>query len=105
MRHFVESAASVENCHDFVVPPQRAVSALPEIVCRLPERLIEEQRTSPDGQHIRVRRWTHDLPALIARLYEQTLDPPVKKRCLNIIDDMLELGFGEIDRELEKVDR
>jgi hypothetical protein len=29
----------------------------------------------------------------------------IKTRCLNIIDAMLELGFSEIDEELQKVER
>lgn len=105
MRRFVESAACVENSYDLVAPLEKAVTALPEIVCRLPERLIEEQRASNDGKPLEVRRWTHHLPSLITRLYEQTHEPEIKTRCLNIIDDMLELGFTEIDQELEKVDR
>ena len=105
MRRFVASAACVKNSYDLVVPLEKAVTALPEIVCRLPERLIEEQRASDNSTHIESRRWTHHLPSLIARLYEQTREPKIKTRCLNIIDDMLELGFGEIDQELEKVER
>lgn len=105
MRRFVESAACTENSWDLVDPLKDAATALPEIVCRLPERLIEEQRAFPENKHIESRRWTHDLPALIARLYEQTRDAAVETRCLNIIDDMLELGFSEIDQELEKVER
>ncbi len=33
------------------------------------------------------------------------VDAAIKRRCLNIIDDMLELGFSEIEKELAQVER
>jgi hypothetical protein len=105
IHRFIESQACAENSHDLVFALEKSVAALPEVICRLPERLIEEHRAHSGGEHIEVRRWTYHLPALITRLYEQTRDPTIKTRCLNIIDAMLELGFSEIDTELQKVER
>jgi len=105
MRRFIDSAACTENSHYLIAPLENAVTALPEVVCRLPERLIEEQRSDDRLQPVESRRWTHRLPSLITRLYDQTPDNNVKARCLDIIDGMLELGFSEIDEALEKVER
>jgi hypothetical protein len=45
------------------------------------------------------------LPELVVRLYEQTQDAATKTRCLNSIDAMLELGFGSLESELQKIER
>ena len=105
MFQFIESQACIENSHDLIQPLEQCVAALPEVICRIPERLIAEHRAKGGGEHIEVRRWTYHLPALIARLYEQTPDALIKSRCLNIIDGMLELGFSEIEKELAQVER
>jgi len=103
MFQFIESPACLENSHDLIHALEESAEPLPEVICRVPERLIAEQRSQ--GQSIESRRWTHHLPALIARLYEQTPDADIKSRCLDIIDGMLELGFSEIEKELAQVER
>ena len=105
MFRFIESQACLENSHDLIHALEECAEPLPEVICRVPERLIAEHRAEGRGQHIEARRWTYQLPALIARLYEQTLDVRIKSRCLNIIDGMLELGFSEIEKELAQVER
>jgi len=105
MFRFIESAACLENSHDLIHALEECAEPLPEVICRVPERLISEHRAQGRGQHIEARRWTYQLPALIARLYEQTPNAQIKSRCLNIIDGMLELGFSEIEKELAQVER
>lgn len=105
MRRFINSAACGENAHELIAPLENAVTVLPDIVCLLPERLIEEQLADKRLKPIESRYWTHRLPSLITRLYGQTLNNAVKTRCLDIIDAMLELGFSEIDDALDKVER
>lgn len=105
MLQFIESQACIDNSHALILPLEQCAAALPEVICRIPERLIAEHREGGRSEHIEVRRWTYHLPALIARIYEQTSDALIKSRCLNIIDDMLELGFNEIEKELAQVER
>jgi hypothetical protein len=45
------------------------------------------------------------LPALLIRFYEQSKDNMVRSRCLDLLDRMLGLGWGEAATELGKVDR
>jgi hypothetical protein len=102
---FIESPACLENSHDLILALEESAEPLPEVICRVPERMIAEHRAQPTSQHIESRRWTYHLPGLIARLYEQTPDDAIKRRCLDIIDGMLELGFSEIEKELAQVER
>ncbi len=104
MQVFINSQACLENTDSLIRALEESVLKLPEVVCALPERLIADQRAYAGTEHVDARRWTYRLPSLIARLYEQTRDEAVKTRCLNIIDGMLELGFGEIESELQKVE-
>lgn len=105
MFRFIESQACLENSHELTHALEKCAEPLPEVICRLPERLIAEHRAQRCGQYIEVGRWNYQLPALIVRLYEQTFDASIKCRCLNIIDGMLELGFSEIENELAQVER
>ena len=41
---------------------------------------------------------------LVLRLHEQTTDPIVKIRCLDVIDAMIELNFGSVSFELAKLE-
>jgi hypothetical protein len=102
---FIESPACLENSHDLIRALEDSAEPLPDVICSLPERLIAENRVQASGQHVESRRWTYRLPVLIARLYEQTPDAGIKRRCLDIIDGMLELGFGGIEKELAQVER
>ncbi len=105
MFRFIESPACLENSHELIHALEESTEPLNEVICQIPERLIAEQRALGQGESIENRRWTYHLPALVARLYEQTHDNETKSRCLNIIDGMLELGFSEIDKELSEVER
>jgi hypothetical protein len=105
MLRFIQSRACLENSHDLIHALEECPDPLPEVICRIPERFIAEHRERGQGQSIESRRWTYHLPALIARLYEQTRDAQIKRRCLDIIDGMLELGFSEIEKELAQVER
>ena len=102
---FINSEALSDNSHDLTLALEKCSTLLPEVICAMPERLIARHRASGAGPLAIASRWVHDLPALVVRLYEQTRDPQVKTRCLNIIDDLLELGSTEIDTQLTRVER
>ncbi len=50
------------------------------------------------------RWWTTQMATLVLRLHEQTTDPAVKRRCLDVIDSMIELDFGGVAGELAKLE-
>jgi hypothetical protein len=45
------------------------------------------------------------MAALVLRIHEQTNDPEVRRRSLNVIDSMIELDSGGIGMELVKLER
>ena len=103
--HFIDSPACIDNSHQLIHSLEDSTELLPDVICRIPERLIAEHRSATPGQNFESRRWIYHLPALVARLYEQSADLDIKRRCLDIIDGMLELHVSEIEKELEQVER
>ena len=76
----------------------------PEFLAYVERALIvfEEQcRTSPPY----ALGIAYGLPALLIRFYQQTKDSAVRTHCLDLLDRMLGLGWGEAAAELGKVDR
>ncbi len=102
---FIDSPACIDNSHQLIHPLEESTERLPDMICRVPERLIAEHRSATPTQNFESRRWIYHLPALVARLYEQSADADIKRRCLDIIDGMLELHVSEIEKELEQVER
>jgi hypothetical protein len=49
--------------------------------------------------------WTHQMATLVLRLYEQTNDTKIRSRCLDDLDSMIELDFGNVTQELAKLER
>jgi hypothetical protein len=102
---FINSAAFVNGGSDCMVNLADTPAALPQefldLACRavgLCEANIEQN--PPYGMEISYR-----LPALVIRFYEQARDEAPKKVCLDLLDRMLALGWGEAASELSSVDR
>lgn len=100
---FLESPAFEHAASFLLMGLEQAVDRLPDVVCRIPERALELFRAQKDkNQH---PWWTHQMSTLVLRLYNQTRDPAIRHRCLNAIDNMIELGVGEVGMDLEKIER
>lgn len=102
---FLESPAFRDNAHTLLVLLEESVHRLPDIVCKIPERAVAIHRNENSEEAMEARWWTHQMATLVLRLYEQTSDPAIRTRCLNILDDMIELDFGNITTELSKLER
>jgi hypothetical protein len=103
--NFIESPAFPDGVEQLLFALDESVVQLPDIVCRIPERVIELHQASGAQGAIDANTWTYMMPPHVLRLYEQTRDPQTKARCLNIIDQMIEQDFGSIQTELIKVER
>jgi hypothetical protein len=102
---FINSAAFVEGVTELLFALEASTVQLPDVICRLPERVIELHRLQGSPGPIDVNWWTSMMPPLVLRLYEQTKDPKIQTRCLNLVDSMIDLEFGSIQTELVKVER
>lgn len=100
---FIASSSFEANSYDLLHSLESAAARLPDVVCRIAERAAEIHRTKNENSP--AHWWTSDMATLVLRLYEQTRDESIKARCLNVIDNMIELGFGNIAGQLAKVER
>lgn len=105
IRAYVESRAFPSPHDDLLRRLADSTWQLPDIVLRIAERYIEargsqasdiQQAESTDGSEV---------AKLVVRLYAQTKDEAVKRRCLNHIDQMEFYGFFGVDQELHRIDR
>jgi hypothetical protein len=98
---FIKSRSFMEHVSTLIYMLKETGEQLPEVVCRIGERAAQIHR---DGQ-AEAQWWTHDVGALVLRLYDQTHDPALQKRCLDIIDQMIDYNFGNVDPGLHQAER
>lgn len=100
---YIKSQAFADDASQLMIALDEATTLLPDVVCGIPERLIELQ-VAPESD-ARQRHGCYRLPELVLRLYRQTADAVIRQRCLDTVDRMLAHGIGDIDSELGKVER
>jgi hypothetical protein len=102
---FLESRAFQEHVHGLMISLERSVHKLPDVICKIPEKAVAIHEVENTGESFEARWWTHQMASLVLRLYDQTRDPKIKSRCLDVIDKMIELDFGNVTSELTKMER
>jgi hypothetical protein len=102
---FIQSAAFNDGFNQLAFALEHSTASLPDVVCAIPERLITQHLAETPNEPIEQRLAVYQLPELVLRVYEQAHDAATKARCLNVIDALLELGFGSLESELQKVER
>ena len=78
---------------------------MPDLVCRLIETGIEQFKADAGDIRTRSALIAGDLSKLVIRLYAQSEDDAIKRRCLDAIDEMDEDGFFGLGDELSKLER
>ena len=85
---------------------QESHEPLPPEVCDLAERAVAAYGPKGADPRLREAGAAHRLAPLIMRLHEETDDPELRRRVLDVIDDMLRVGFmGMSDRLGQQYDR
>lgn len=100
---YIKSQSFADDASQLMFALDESTALLPDIICGIPDRLIELQTSVESDAH--QRRDCYRLPELVLRLYRQTADASVRQRCLDTIDRMLTHGISDIDSELGKVER
>lgn len=85
---FIESPSFSENSLFFFDLLEKVPAQMPDVIIKAFEKSAEILRDMDPADHFRLGRFTSWNPALLTRLYERTSDPEVKRRCLDIIDDL-----------------
>lgn len=83
---FIDSRSFPEQAFAFVDALEKCPSALPDVVCTSFERYLDALR-APAAQQRHV--FPYRCETLVLRLYKDTRDPSIKRRCLDIFDRML----------------
>lgn len=102
---FIQSRAFNDGIGELAYALEHSTTCLPDVVCAIPERLLSQLVAGTPNEVAEQNRMISSIPGLVLRVYEQTSDAETKTRCLNVIDRMLELGFGGLEAELQKVER
>lgn len=78
---------------------------LPNQVCRLVEASVIAYTNFNDDTRHYGSMGVHQLSKLVVRLYAQSTDEQIKRRCLDAIDAMELNGFWGLVQELDEIDR
>lgn len=78
---------------------------LPDLVCRLIETGVSAFKTEAGDIRTAGARIASDLSKIVIRLYTQSDDAIIRKRCLEAIDSMEHAGFFGLSAELGRIDR
>ena len=85
---------------------ERAHAPLPAEVCDLAERAVVAYGPKAGDVRLREAAAAYNLAPLVMRLHEETDVPDLRRRVLDVIDDMLRFGFmGMNDRLGQQYDR
>ena len=99
---FVESIGPNDDLTVLVYTLEQSHERLPSEVCALAERVVTAY--GPNGADFRLREAgaASMLTPLIIRLHEETEDPELRRRVLDVIDTMLQMGFMGMNDQLEQ---
>lgn len=78
---------------------------LPNVIVRAAERIVEIIGDKGSNLQLREASTAHSIATLVVRQYAQTTDPTLKRKCLDLIDQMEQANYMGINDELEKIDR
>ena len=102
---FIESQAFESEPYHVLRVLEESSLAVPHVVCRAAERVLGflgEEDTYVAGRGSMVAT---SIATLVVRQYQQAADTSLRTRCLDLIDQMEEVGYFGIDTELAKLDR
>ena len=100
---FVQSRTFVTNPYYFIHALENTSAKLPEITCLACETLFEVMRERNFNGYAHVQPGT--VGKLLLRVYSQQRDKALQRRCLNIIDRMLQLGEYSLSQVLIEYER
>ena len=102
---FVQSTGFPDAGAECALGFERTPGPLPPEFLAYAERALivfeDQSRTSPPY----ALGIAYRLPAILLRFYQQSKDPTVRTHCLDLLDRMLALGWGEAAADLGKIDR
>ena len=106
LRAYVQSIGPDADVTVLTHALEQSHESLPPEVCDLAERAVVSYGRKAGDIRLREAAAAYDLAPLVMRLHEETDDPDLRRRVLDVIDDMLGFGFlGMNDRLGQEYDR
>lgn len=102
---FMDSLDADADITVIVYRLNEAYERLPAELCTLAERMVEAYGTKGSDPRLWASQVASMLVPLIFRLHEETEDPELRRRVLNVIDGMLWNRFEGITSQLDMSDR
>lgn len=99
---FAESMTSDDDVGTLAYRLREARRPLPAELCTLAERMVGAYGTKASSVENREAGAARMLAPLLVRLHEQTDDSLLRERILNVIDEMLRVGFWGIGEQLHQ---
>ena len=99
---FAESMGSDDDVSTLAYQLKEARRPLPVEICTLAERMVGAYGIRAASVENREAGAAYMLAPLLVRLHEQTDDPLLRERILDVIDEMLRVGFWGIDEQLRQ---
>ncbi len=105
MLEFVNSPAYAKHNSNLIFVLHESPFAPPEVICRACKRLIEIAGASAGDISHGAAFDAHLLSDLVLRAYTSTKESAMKRRCLDVIDELLEASAYGIEKALRQHDR
>lgn len=102
---FVDSLVFNEHYGELIRALEQTTAKLPDLTCLVCEHLLTSAGGSVGDITTEVSYHVHTLSQLIIRIYEQTSSPDIKKRCLDLLDQLLQKRVYALEELLEGYNR
>ena len=102
---FIESKAFESGPYYVLRVLEESNLGVPDVICRAAERVLGF--LGEEGTHVAYHgsMVAQSIATLVVRQYQQATVTGLKRRCLDLIDQMEEVGYFGIDTELAKLER
>jgi hypothetical protein len=102
---YIESKSFESDPEELLRVLDDSRAELPNVIVRAAERIVTIIGEKGSNIQFREASTAHSIATLVVRQYAQTTDPALKRKCLDLIDQMERANYTGINDELEKIDR
>jgi hypothetical protein len=104
IRAFLGSPAFSENSDDLIYELNNRPIHFPEIICELCEAFLDVSGAAADISTVSAAT-ASIVNKILIKLYSQSRNREIKKRCLDLIDRLMAIGTYNMSTEIDKLDR
>ena len=102
---YIESRSFESDPEELLRVLDDSRAELPNVIVRAAERIVTIIGDKGSNIQFREASTAHSIATLVVRQYAQTTDTALKRKCLDLIDQMERANYMGLNEELEKIDR